>query len=213
MDLVLDYVVHVDAYLGDLVEVLGPWVYAVVFAVVFAEIGLVVLTILPGESLLLASGTLASLGILNIGALAPLLLVAAFAGIVSNFLIGRFAGRWLLSKPRRFLQPTKVDQVRLFYERHGALTIAVSRFLPVLRTLAPFVAGVARMDVRRLALFAAVAAVAWVGIFLGSGYGLGTADWVRRYLAFVLVGIVIVPGIPSTGVYLVRRWRRGRGAR
>jgi membrane-associated protein len=208
MDNVLDYIVNVDVYLGDLVEVLGLWVYAVIFVVIFAEIGLVVLTILPGESLLLASGTLASLEILHIAVLAPLLFVAAFAGILSNFLIGRFAGRWLLSKPWRFLDPANVTRVRQFYDRHGALTIAVSRFLPVLRTLAPFMAGVARMEVRRLALFAAIAAVAWVGIFLGSGYGLGTADWVRRYLAVVLVGIVIVPGLPSTGVYLVQRWRR-----
>jgi len=209
MDSLLDYLLNVDFYLGELVDQLGPWVYAVIFASIFAEIGLVVLPFLPGESLLLASGTLASLEILDIAALAPLLFLAAFIGMICNFLIGRIAGRRLLSRPRRWLDPARVQQVHDFYERHGALAIAVSRFLPVVRTLAPFMAGVARMETRRLVLLAVVATVAWVGIFLGSGYGLGSADWVRRYLALVLVGIVIVPGIPNAVAYLVRR-RRSR---
>ena len=213
MDLVLDYLVNANVYVADLVETLGPWAYVVIFMTIFAEIGLVVLTILPGESLLLATGTLAGLGILNIGVLAPLLFVAAFAGILSNFFIGRFAGRWFVSRPRRLLDPENIARVRRFYERYGSLTIAVSRFLPVLRTLAPFVAGLVRMEVHRVAPFAAIAAGAWIGVFLGSGYGLGTADWVRRYLIVVLVGIVIVSGIPGIGGYVVERRRRkgGRG--
>ena len=209
MATILDYLLHVDVYLIQLLDVLGVWTYAVIFVTVFAEVGLVVFAFLPGESLLLGTGTLASLGMLNMAALAPMLLVAAFAGFVSNFLIGRVAGRRLLSRPRRYLDPVRVGEVHRFYERYGALTIVVSRFLPFIRVLAPFVAGVARMGARRLVFFAAVASVLWVGIFLGSGYWLGTADWARKYLALVFVAIFMVTALPGLGAS-VGGWMRHR---
>lgn len=210
LDRVVDYVVNMDAYLGDLVDVLGPWAYGAIGAVIFAETGLVVTPWLPGESLLLTSGTLAGTGILSIWVLAPLLFVAAFLGDVCNYLIGRFVGRHLLSKPRRYLRPEHVAQAHEFYERHGGLAIVLARFLPVVRTLAPFVAGVAGMELHRLMAFAAVAAGLWVTIFCGAGYWFGSYDWVQDYLALALALAVAASAAPGFVIYVAHRVRGRR---
>ena len=166
---------------------------------------------MPGESLLLTSGTLAGGGLLTIGVLAPLLFLAAFLGDVCNYLIGRFLGRHLLSKPRRYLKPKHVAAAQRFYERHGGLAIVLARFLPVVRTLAPFVAGAAGMPLRRLLLFAAVASALWVTVFLGGGYWFGTVPWVQDRLALVLGGLAIafaVSAIPGFIIWAVHHLRR-----
>jgi len=213
IDRFVDYVLNMDVYLAELVEKLGAWVYAAIGGVIFAETGLVVTPWLPGESLLLTSGTLAGTEILNIIALAPLLFGAAFLGDVCNYLIGRFVGGHLLSKPRRYLKPEHVAQAHEFYERHGGLAIVLARFLPVVRTLAPFTAGVARMDFHRLMFFAAVASALWVTIFLGAGYWFGSYDWVNDYLALALAVIVAASAIPGFIVYVVHRVRGRQTAR
>ena len=208
----MQYVLHLDAYLGQLVQQLGPWAYAAIFATIFAETGLVVAPFLPGESLLLTSGALAGADILTIAVLAPLMFAAAWLGDVCNYLIGRFVGRHLLSKPRRYLRPEHVEQAHEFYERHGGMAIVFGRFLPVVRTLAPFVAGVARMEIHRLMFFAAVASALWVTIFLGAGYWFGTVQWVQDYLAVALAGIVLASLVPGVVVYIVHRLRRKKTA-
>jgi len=213
IDRFVDYVLNMDVYLAELVEKLGAWVYAAIAAVIFAETGLVVTPWLPGESLLLTSGTLAGTEILNIVVLAPLLFGAAFLGDVCNYLIGRFVGRHLLSKPRRYLKPEHVAQAHEFYERHGGLAIVLARFLPVVRTLAPFTAGVAGMSIHRLMVFAAIASALWVTIFLGAGYWFGSYDWVNDYLALALAVIVAASAIPGFIVYVVHRVRGRRTAR
>jgi membrane-associated protein len=198
-----------DVHLAELVAELGPWAYAAIFATIFAETGLVVTPFLPGESLLLTSGTLAGAGILEIAVLAPLLFAAAFLGDVCNYLIGRFVGRHWLSKPRRYPRPEHVEKAHEFYERHGGMAIVLARFLPIVRTLAPFVAGVARMEIHRLLFYAAVAAALWVTIFLGGGYWFGTAQWVQDYLAVALAVIVVASMLPGLIVWAVHRLRRG----
>ncbi len=213
IDRFVQYVLNMDVYLTELVETLGPWVYGAIFAVIFAETGLVVTPWLPGESLLLTSGTLAGADILHIWVLAPLLFVAAFLGDVCNYLIGRFIGRHLLAKPRRYLKPEHVAQAHEFYERHGGLAIVLARFLPVVRTLAPFVAGVAGMELHRLMFFAAIASAIWVTVFLGAGYWFGSYDWVNDYLALALAVIVAASAIPGLIVYVVHRVRARRAAR
>ena len=147
MDQLLDYILHFDAYLTQAVEALGLWAYLAIFATIFAETGLVVAPFLPGESLLLASGTLAGAGVLHIAVLWPLLVGAAFLGDVVNYLIGRWLGRHLLSKPRKYLKPEHVQEAHEFYEEHGGLAIVACRFLPIVRTLVPFVAGVTQHGV------------------------------------------------------------------
>jgi membrane-associated protein len=199
-----------DVYLAQLVESLGGWVYAVLFVIIFCETGLVVAPWLPGESLLIGSGTLAGSGLLNIGFLGPLIFAAAYLGDVSNYLIGRFVGRHLLSKPRRYLRPEHVAQAHAFYEKYGGLAIVLARFMPVVRTLAPFVAGAARMDFRRFLFFAAVASALWVTIFLGAGYWFGTVPWVKDNLALVLLGVVVASMLPSVVVFVVRKVRAKR---
>jgi membrane-associated protein len=208
----LQYVLQMDAYLARLVAEWGAWVYAAIFATIFAETGLVVAPFLPGESLLLTSGTLAGAGILEILVLAPLLFGAAFLGDVCNYLIGRFVGRHLLSKPRRYLRPEHVQQAHEFYERHGGMAIVLARFLPIVRTLAPFVAGVARMEIHRFMFFAALASALWVTIFLGAGYWFGTAQWVQDYLALALAAAMAASVLPGLIIYLVHRVRSGRSA-
>lgn len=211
LDRVAQYVLHLDVHLAELAAQLGPWAYAVIAATVFAETGLVVTPFLPGESLLLTSGTLAGAGILEIAALAPLLFAAAFLGDVCNYLIGRLVGRRILSKPRKHIRPEHVAKAHAFYERHGGLAIVLARFLPVVRTLAPFVAGVARMEIHRLLFFAAVASALWVTIFLGAGYWFGTAAWVQDYLALALAVIAAASVLPGLAIWTVHRLRRRGG--
>ncbi len=210
MDYLLHYVVHLDAYLRQAVEVLGPWAYAAIFLTVFAETGLVVAPFLPGESLLLTSGTLAGAGVLQVAALWPLLVAAAFLGDVVNYLIGRWLGKHLLSRPRRYLKPQHVQDAHQFYEEHGGLAIVVCRFLPIVRTLVPFVAGVTRMEFRRYLLFAALAALLWVTIFLGAGYLFGNVPWVREYLALALAIAVAASAVPGFVIWTVHHLRRAR---
>ncbi len=208
----MQYVLHLDVYLTQLVEQLGPWAYAAIFATIFAETGLVVAPFLPGESLLLTSGTLAGAGILEIAVLAPLLFAAAFLGDACNYLIGRFVGRRLLSKPRKHLRPEHVERAHELYERHGGMAIVLARFLPIVRTLAPFVAGVARMELHRLLFFAAIASALWVTIFVGAGYWFGTAAWVQDYLALALAIAAAASALPGVVIWVVHRLRRGRAA-
>lgn len=212
IDRFVDYVLNMEVYLAELVDTLGPWVYGALFAVIFAETGLVVMPWLPGESLLLTSGTLAGGDILNIWVLAPLLFVAAFLGDVCNYLIGRFVGRHLLAQPRRYLKPEHVAQAHEFYERHGGLAIVLARFLPVVRTLAPFTAGVAGMEIHRLMFFAAIASGLWVAIFLGAGYWFGSYQWVQDYLAVGLAVAAAASAIPGLIIYVVHRVRKRRAA-
>jgi membrane-associated protein len=212
-DTLIRYIIEMDVYLAELVDRLGAWTYAAITAVIFAETGLVVTPWLPGESLLLTSGTLAGAEILNIFALAPLLFAAAFFGDVVNYLIGRFVGRHLVSKPRRHLKPEHLAQAHEFYERHGGLAIVLARFLPVVRTLAPFVAGIAGMPLYRLMFYAAIASGLWVTIFLGAGYWFGSYDWVRDYLAVGLAVIVAASALPGLIVYVVHRARGRRAGR
>jgi membrane-associated protein len=210
VDRLVDYILEMDVYLAELAERLGPWAYAAIGAVIFAETGLVVAPFLPGESLLLTSGTLAGAGILEIAVLAPLLFVAAFLGDVVNYLIGRFVGRHLLAKPRRYLRPEHVRQAHEFYERHGGLAIVLARFLPIVRTLAPFVAGIALMEFHRFLFYAALASALWVTIFVGAGYWFGSTQWVQDYLALALAVVVAASATPGFVIYLVRRMRRAR---
>ena len=139
--------------------------------------------------------------------LAPLLFLAAFLGDVCNYLIGRFIGRHLLAKPRRHLKPEHVQLAHDFYERHGGMAIVFARFLPIVRTLAPFVAGVTEMEIHRFAFFAAVASALWVTIFCGAGYWFGTAAWVQDYLALALALAMAASALPAFVLYLVHRIR------
>lgn len=206
-----DVLVHLDVYLKDIINHYGAWVYAILFLTVFCETGLVIAPFLPGESLLITSGALAGAHVLNIYILAPLFFVASVLGDTCNMLIGRYLGKWLLKRHNRYLRPEHVKKAEDFYARYGGRAIIMARFLPVVRTLAPFVAGIARMNIVRFVVCAATASFLWVLVFLGAGYFFGNIPWVQSNLGFVLVGIVLAAFILPSGIgYLVRRLRGGR---
>jgi membrane-associated protein len=210
VDQFLHYIVQLDEYLAQAVEALGPWAYGAVFVTIFGETGLVVMPFLPGESLLLTSGTLAGADVLNIAVLWPLLAGAAFLGDVVNYLIGRWLGKHLLRKPRKHLKPEHVKEAHEFYEEHGGLAIVACRFLPIVRTLVPFVAGATRMELHRYLAFAALASGLWVTVFLGAGYLFGNVPWVQEYLAIALMIAVAASAIPGFIVWAVHYVRRQR---
>jgi membrane-associated protein len=193
-------VLHIDKFLGDFIHAYGAWVYAVLFLIVFSETGLVILPFLPGDSLLFIGGAFSATGQLNLGLLMVLLLVAAIGGNTLNYLIGRAIGPRVFNTHipvlERFLDRRALQKTHDFYERHGGKTIVLARFIPVVRTFAPFVAGASSMTVSRFQFFNFIGALLWVLLLVLLGYFFGNIPFIRQYLnVIVLVGIgaAIVP--------------------
>lgn len=213
MQTIIDIVLHIDVHLDAVIRQYGPWTYALLFGVVFAETGLVVTPFLPGDSLLFAVGTFAARGSLQIGVVVALLAVAAIAGDTANYWIGSAAGsRMLTGGWSRFVKPEYLDRTHRFYERYGSLTIVLARFVPVVRTFAPFVAGVGRMTYGRFLVYNVVGGVAWVVLFVLGGYVFGNIAFVRRHFTLVIVGIIVVSVLPAA-VEILRRRRRADASR
>jgi membrane-associated protein len=212
----LDLLLHVDVYLLDLVANYGIWIYAILFLIVFAETGLVVTPFLPGDSLLFAAGALAASGALDPGGVVLLLIAAAILGDAVNYAIGRVVGTRLIhlsqTDPRwgRWVQPAYVARAHQFFERHGGKAIVLARFMPIVRTFVPFVAGVAEMRYPAFALYNVTGAVTWVGVCVGAGYVFGNVPIVKENFSLVALGIVIVSILPMVFEYL--KHRRGRTA-
>jgi membrane-associated protein len=198
----IDLLLHVDRYLFQLVADYGIWVYAILFLIVFAETGLVVTPFLPGDSLLFAAGALAATGVLNVWLVAVLLVSAAIAGDAVNYAVGRSAGIRLIhlarTDPRwgRWIKPAYIARAHEFFERRGGKAIVLGRFVPIVRTFVPFVAGVAEMSYSAFALYNVTGALAWVGICLGAGYLFGNVPVVKNNFSLVALGIVIVSLLP-----------------
>jgi len=210
----VDISLNLDAYLGAAAEHLGAWLYAALFGVVFCETGLVLTPFLPGDSLLFAGGTLAGAGILDPALLCGVLFAAAVLGDATNYAIGRFVGQRLLAgRLGRFVPPRHLKRTEEFYERHGGKTIVLARFMPFVRTFAPFVAGVSRMDARRFFVFNVAGAPLWVGAFVGCGYFFGSVPWVRDHLTIVVLATIALSLAPAVGGAIVARLRRRRAAR
>ena len=209
----IDVLLHVDRYLLDIVTNYGVWIYGLLFLIVFAETGLVVTPFLPGDSLLFATGALAATGALDLGAVSLLLLVAAVAGDAVNYSIGRAVGLRIMERARadprwgRWVNPAYVERAHAFFERHGGKAIVLGRFMPIVRTFVPFVAGIAEMSYPAFALYNVTGALAWVGICVGGGYLFGNVPIVKDNFSIVAIGIVIVSILPMVIEYL--RYRRG----
>ena len=199
----IDLLLHVDRYLIDIVDKYGAWVYALLFAIVYAETGLVVTPFLPGDSLLFAGGALAATGVLNGWLLFGLLVLAAIAGNTVNYAIGRAIGQRLIDRattdPRwgRWLKVEYVREAHTFFERHGGRAVVLGRFMPIVRTFVPFVAGVAEMPYRAYVLYNIIGAVAWAGLCIGAGYLFGNVPVVKNNFSLVAIGIVIVSLLPA----------------
>ncbi len=193
-------VLHIDKFLGEFIHVYGAWVYAVLFLIVFSETGLVILPFLPGDSLLFIGGAFCASGQMNLGLLILLLFVAATTGNTVNYMVGRAIGPKVFNSRipllERFLDRRALQKTHDFYEKHGGKTIVLARFIPVVRTFAPFVAGASEMTVSRFQLFNVAGALLWVLLLVLLGYFFGNIPFIRQYLnVIVLVGIgaAIVP--------------------
>jgi membrane-associated protein len=208
----IDVLLHVDRYLLDVIANYGAWIYGLLFLIVFAETGLVVTPFLPGDSLLFATGALAATGALDVRLASILLLVAAVAGDAVNYAIGRAVGLRILVKARtdprwgRWVNPAYVERAHAFFERHGGKAIVLGRFMPIVRTFVPFVAGIAEMSYPAFALYNVAGALAWVGICVGAGYLFGNVPIVKDNFSLVAIGIVIVSVLPMVIEYV--RYRR-----
>lgn len=193
-----DIAVHLDRYLGDIINQFGIWTYLILFAVIFSETGFVVTPFFPGDSLLFAAGAVAALGGLNVFWLFLLLSLAAFLGNTTNYWIGYKVGPGVFKKENsRFFKKEYLDKTHNFYEKHGGKTIIIARFLPIIRTFAPFVAGIGRMSYLKFTIYSLIGSVLWVGLFLFGGYYFGNLPVVKRNFSLVIVAIIFVSLLPA----------------
>jgi membrane-associated protein len=203
MTQIIDFILHIDKHLIDIIANYGVWVYAILFLIIFAETGFVVTPFLPGDSLLFAAGGMASIGNLNVFALAGLLLLAAILGNTVNYAVGYFAGQQILDKG--WIKQSYIAQTEQYFEKHGAQTIIFSRFAPILRTIAPFIAGVGKMDSKKFSFYNIVGATAWVTICIGAGYFLFEIPVVKNNFSLITLGIIGVSVIPAFVTFLKAR--------
>jgi membrane-associated protein len=209
----VDFFLHLDKHLAEVIQAYGTWTYALLFAIVFLETGLVVTPFLPGDSLLFAAGSFAALGALDPGLLFLLLAVAAVVGDTVNYAIGAFLGPKVFHYPRsRFFNPEHVRRTHAFYEKYGGKTIIIARFVPIVRTFAPFVAGIGAMSYPRFLAYNVVGGVGWVALCLGAGYFFGNLPFVRRNFSLVIVAIVVISVLPAFVEYLRHRAGARRAA-
>jgi membrane-associated protein len=204
-----DLLVHLDRHLAALLQQHGAWVYLLLFVIIFCETGLVVTPFLPGDSLLFIAGALAAGGGIDVHLLALLLVAAAVLGNTVNYSIGRFIGpRVFHWEASRFFNRRALDRAHAFYEKHGGKTIVITRFVPILRTFAPFVAGIARMTYLNFTAYNVAGALAWVLSLLYAGYWFGNVPIVKQNLTWVIVGIVVLSVMPLAFEYVRQRLKR-----
>ncbi|MEK6592971.1 MAG: DedA family protein [Pseudomonadota bacterium] len=203
-----DIVLHLDQHLQVLVTQYGGWVYLILFVIVFCETGLVVTPFLPGDSLLFVAGTVAAGGGMDVHLLVGLLIIAAVLGDTVNYRIGNYLGpRVFRDQDSRWLNRKHLERAHAFYERHGGKTIVIARFIPVIRTYAPFVAGIGAMSYSRFLAYNVGGAVLWVAILAYAGYFFGNLPIVRNNLTLVIIGIIILSIMPGVFEYLRHRSR------
>jgi membrane-associated protein len=208
----IDLVLHLDRHLLELARDYGPWIYGILFLIVFLETGVVVTPFLPGDSLLFVAGTLAATGELDVHWLAGLLVVAAILGDSLNYAIGRYLGpRVFRFEDSRFFRKAYIERTHGFFERHGGKTIVIARFIPIIRTYAPFVAGIGAMPYRRFLAFNVGGALLWVGLLTYAGYFFGNLPIVRENLTAVILGIIFVSILPGIVEFARARRAAGRG--
>ena len=201
----VDVVLHLDVHLLALTQQYGVWVYAILFLIIYCETGLVITPFLPGDSLLFVAGALCGMGALQLEWLVPLLILAAFSGDNTNYWIGRLAGIPLLKRANRLIKREHLDKTHAFYEKHGGKTIIFARFLPIVRTFAPFVAGIGLMRYRLFVLFSALGSVLWIGSLSVAGYFFGNIPVVKDNLTAIILGIIVLSLLPAFREAIRRR--------
>jgi membrane-associated protein len=204
----VDLVLHLDAHLVELLRDYGPWVYLILFVIVFAETGFVVTPFLPGDSLLFAAGALSAIdssGTLSAPTLSLLLVIAAVTGNTTNYHIGRWIGPPAFSGRYRYLKVEYLQRTEAFFLKYGPLTVVLSRFAPIIRTCAPFVAGIGRMPYARFQTYNVLGGVAWVLLFIWAGYFFGNIPLIKNNFGLVTIGIIVVSLIPVAWVALKKK--------
>lgn len=202
----IDFILHIDVYLALLLEQYGSWIYLILFLIIFCETGLVVTPFLPGDSLLFVAGALASIDSnhINIHLLALVSVAAAILGDGCNYYIGKFFGRKLFSNPNsRIFKQSYLIRTHEFYEKHGGKTIIIARFIPIIRTFAPFVAGMGSMCYRRFLSFNIIGGIVWVALFMYAGYLFGELPFVKNNLSIMIIAIIFVSVLPA----ILEVWR------
>lgn len=205
----VDFILHIDVHLASITASYGVWAYVILILIVFAETGLVVTPFLPGDSLLFAAGAICALGTLNVWLLMGLLIVAAIAGDAVNYSIGRNIGHQILrSRLKRFIKREHIEQTHAFYERHGGKTIILARFMPIVRTFAPFVAGIGEMTYGRFAVYNVTGAIVWVVSFTLLGYFFGGQPFVKKNFTLVIGVIILISVMPAVIELLRHRFSK-----
>jgi membrane-associated protein len=199
----IDLFLHLDEYLAQIISTYGTWTYGILFVVIFVETGLVVMPFLPGDSLLFAAGTFAALGSLNVWFLVGLLMVAAVVGDAVNYSIGHYLGERAYSI--KWIKKEHLDKTHAFFEKHGGKAIFLARFVPIVRTFAPFVAGIGKMSYRYFATYNIVGGMTWVMLFTFTGYFFGNIPFVRKNFELVIIAIILISVLP-----MVFEWWKAR---
>jgi membrane-associated protein len=204
---IIDFIVHVDTHLDAIIREYGMWTYAILFLIIFAETGLVVTPFLPGDSLLFAAGAFAARGSLSPAVLFVLLAIAAILGDAVNYSIGRYLAP-RAERGFRFIRKEHLDRTHAFYEKHGGKTIIIARFMPIVRTFAPFVAGIGAMEYRRFAMFNVTGAIIWIALFVYAGYFFGNIPAVEHNFTLVIMAIIFVSILPAVIEFARHKLRR-----
>lgn len=206
---IIDFIIHLDTHLSDLIQTYGLWTYLILFVVIFCETGLVVTPFLPGDSLIFAAGTFAARGDLKVGWLFLVLAAAAVIGDTVNYWIGKIIGPKIFHKEKtRFFKKEYLDRTHEFYEKYGAETIIIARFVPIIRTFAPFVAGIGRMTYLKFISYNVIGGVGWVAIFTFGGYFFGNIPFVKNNFSIVIIAIILISLVPAVLEFLKHRKKR-----
>ena len=199
----IDFILHIDKHLVEIVGTYSSWTYLILFVIIFCETGLVVTPFLPGDSLLFAAGTIAGGGSLDLGALIIIVYLAAFLGDNTNYFIGRWIGPAVFEKNYKLLKKEYLIKTHSFYEKHGGKTLIIARFMPILRTFAPFIAGVGTMAYRRFLAFSLFGNFLWIIIFTVSGYYFGQLEFIKKHFSLVTLAIIGISLLPI-GIGFIR---------
>ena len=209
---IIDFILHIDQHLTELAAQYGVWIYGILFLIIFCETGLVVMPLLPGDSLLFAAGSIAAIGEMNIHLMVVLLIIAAILGDAVNFMIGKFFGEKLFANPNsKIFKQSHLQKTQQFYAKHGGKTIILARFIPIVRTFAPFVAGMGHMTYHHFLAYNVIGGVLWVTIFSYLGYFFGNLPIVKDNLSLVLVAIIVLSILPGI-VEIIRHKRAANKA-
>lgn len=206
---IIDIVLHLDRYLSAIIQQYGLWTYAILFVVIFIETGFVVMPFLPGDSLLFAAGTFAALKAFKVGWLILVLSAAAVIGDTVNYWIGHYVGPKVFAKEKaRFFKKEHLERTHAFYEKHGGKTIIIARFVPIIRSFAPFVAGIGRMSYGRFLAYNVVGGVGWVVLLVGAGYFFGNIPLVRKNFSLAILAIIAISTVPIVTEFLRHRKKK-----